>query len=210
MQLPRKSLSSALAFLLAAMLAPTRGEAAVVVTIQPGQDLQSVVWSVTWNSLDGVIRNNVVDLGFIEPLKDEFHGNYLEYHRQVGWFYVGNFLGDYFQDGGDFAYVDRWYSVTSDTPGWLICPFGDLGSAPDNVFFGNNYFGYNDPFPTSGAFKLTIPGGRITDYNPGVYASNPNVTVTVTTTPVPEPAGLGLFGVAATLLCHRRQRSRML
>ena len=209
MQPPRKALSKVLALLLTTMLAPTPGEAAVVVTIQPGQNLQSVVWSVSWDSLNGVIRNNVVDLGFIEPLKDEFHGNYLEYHRQVGWFYVGNFMGDYFQDGGDYAYVDGWYSVTSDTPGWLICPFGDLGSDPDNVFFGNNYFGYDDPFPTSGAFMLTIPGGRITDYNPGVYTSNPNVTVTVTTTPIPEPTGLSLFGVAATLLCHRRQRSCM-
>ena len=206
MQPHRKALSKGLALLLTTMLVPIPGEAAVVVTIQPGQDLQSVVWSVTWDSLSGVIRNNVVDLGFIEPLKDKFHGEYLEYHRQVGWFYAGNFLGDYFQDGGDFAYVDGWYSVISDTPGWLICPFGDLGSAPDNVFFGNNNFGYNDPFPTSGAFKLTIPGGRITDYNPGVYASNPNVTVTVTTTPIPEPTGLSLLGVAVTLLWYRRQR----
>jgi len=209
MPAPRKVLPSVLALLLTTMLAPTPGEAAVVVTIQPGEDLQSVVWSVTWDSLNGVARNNVVDLGFIEPLEDEFHGNYLEYHRQVGWSSAGNFLGDYFQDGGDYAYVDGWYSVTSDTPGWLICPFGHAGISPDNVFFGNNYFGYDDPFPTSGAFQLTIPGGRITDYNPGVYTRNPNVTVTVTHTPIPEPAGLGLFGVAAALLCHRRQRSRM-
>jgi hypothetical protein len=206
MQPPREALSKVLALVLTTLLSPTPGEGAVVVTIQPGQDLQSVVWSVTWNSLVGVNRNNVVDLGFIEPLKDQFHDNYLEYHRQVGWFSVGNFLGDYFQDGGDFAYVDGWYSVTSDTPGWLICPFGNLGSARDNVFFGNNYFGYNDPFPTSGAFELTIPGGRITDYNPGIYTSNPNVTVTVSTTPVPEPTGLSLFGIAASLLCHLRQR----
>ena len=207
MQFPRKALSKLLALFLTPIFAPSRGEAAVVVMIQPGQDLQSVVWSVNWNSLNGVIRNNVVDLGFIEPLKDQFHGSYLEYHRQVGWFYVGNFLGDYFQDGGDFAYVDGWYSVTSDTPGWLICPFGDLGSDPDNVFFGNDDFGYDDPFPTSGAFMLTIPGGRITDYNPGVYANNPNVMVTVTTTSIPEPTGLGLLGIAAILLSHRRQRS---
>ena len=92
-------------------------------------------------------------------------------------------------------------------PARLICPFGDLGSDPDNVFFGNDDFGYDDPFPTSGAFKLTIPGGRITDYNPGVYANNPNVMVTVTTTPIPEPTGFGWFGIAATLLAHRRQRS---
>lgn len=191
------------------MIASSHVEAAVAMTIQPGQNLQSVVWSVTWNSLNGVIRDNVVDLGFIEPLTDTFHGDYLEYHRQVGWFSAGNFMGDYFEDGGDYAYVDGWYSVTSDTPGWLICPFGNPGSAPDYVSFGNNTFGYGDPFPTSGAFQLTIPGGRITDYNPGVYTSNPDVTVTVTTDPIPEPSGLLLLGVAATLLCHRRHRSCM-
>ena len=190
------------ALLLASVFSCASLQAAVSVTIQPGQDGSSVVWSVTWNSLEGNFAFPVIDLGFIEPSTGQYHGNYLEYQRQVGWDNVGNYLGPYFTGAGDYAYVDGWYGVESDTSGWLICPAGSTGVELERFYFGNRDLGYEAPFPTSGAFTLTLPGGKISDYNPGTYTSNPNVTITV----IPEPASLTLLGLGLTMAFTSRRR----
>lgn len=182
-------------------------DAAVSVIIQPGYDESSVVWTISWDSLEGNTAFETSDLGFLDPETGLPESGILIRYRQVGWQGVGDPFKSIYSQGDDYAWVDGYYGISSSPEGWGLCPDNDEGLTADDFYMFNRNLGLNDPFPTSGSFFLTVPGSDIANYNLGNYNVNPNISIVVKSEPIPEvhTSALMSAGLFAGLLVRRRK-----
>ncbi|WP_339910360.1 PEP-CTERM sorting domain-containing protein [Symmachiella dynata] len=179
------------------------------VTIQPSADSNDIVWTVKWDSLNGIPADDfdsypwdAMDPTTGDVVATDPWGNAV---RDLYFDGIGAPFGPAYSSGANRGFGDGIGNVISDPFGWGVGPDYDSGvSNNDDLFIFNTLLDSAAPFPTSGEFVLTVPGANLSHYNLGTYTNNPFVTVTVTDTPyiapVPEPSTFALLGLGSFLL----------
>ncbi len=192
-------------------------QADVIVLIQPSADLNDIVWTVSWDSLDGAFTGSSFSWDAMNPADGTLAATtpWGSSRLQTVWGNVGSPFGGAYITGASRGFGDASGAVASSPGGWGVGPDNDGPGSGNELYIFSTVLTIGDAFPTSGSFVLTVPGAYLANYNIGVYNNNSNATITVTDTPhsgadpIPEPATLTLLGLA-TLGggIYRRRRKR--
>ncbi|TWU05153.1 PEP-CTERM motif protein [Symmachiella macrocystis] len=179
------------------------------VTIQPSADSNDIVWTVKWDSLNGIPADDFGSYAWdaMDPMTGDVVAT-APWGSAVKELYfddIGDPFGAAYSFGTSRGFGDAIGGVSSDPSGWGVGPDYDGGvSNNDDLFIFNTLLDSTASFPTSGEFVLTVSGANLSNYNLGTYTNNPFVTVTVTDTlyiaPVPEPSTFALLGLGSLAL----------